>query len=99
MTMSEIFASAGRSSRCGEARKRTPSINAEAIQPVTQRPERDPEQLRGGGLVEARGLERLGDHLALDLVEEIVQRQPARAERAVERRHALPGAHLREVEV
>src|SRR5690242_9165766 len=75
------------------------SINSEAVEPVAQGPEGDAEELRGGGLVEARRFERLGDRLALDLVEEVVQGQPPRAERAVERGHALLGARLREVQV
>src|SRR6476659_5556670 len=96
MTSSETFAPSGRSSKCGESRL----INAEAIEPVAQRPEGDAQQLGGGGLVEARGLERLHDGLALDLVQEIVQRQPARAERAVEAHRLLPRRRvLREVQV
>src|SRR6185503_13909500 len=95
MTSSETRAPSGRSSKCGESRL----INAEAIEPVAQRPERDAQQLRRGRLVEARGFEGLGDGLALDLVEEIVQRQPAGAERAVERRQLVLGGGLREVEI
>src|SRR5476651_869280 len=90
--------------RPADARRRnsylTPiSIDPQAIQSVAQRTEGDAEELRGGGLVEARRLERLGDGLALDLVEEVVQRQSARAERAVEGRDQVLRGRLGEVEV
>src|SRR5207244_5350839 len=49
------------------------SVDAKAVEAIAQRAEGDTQQLRGRGLVEARGLERLHDRLALDLVEEIVQ--------------------------
>src|SRR6185369_13234420 len=94
-TSSETLAPSGRSSKCGDSRL----INAEAIEPVAQRPEGDTQQLGRGRLVEARGLQRLRDGLALDLVEEVVQRQAARAERAIERRHLVLRGRLREVEV
>src|SRR5882672_2223477 len=75
------------------------SVDPQPIQAVAQGPEGDAQKLRGGGLVEARRLERLGDGLALDLVEEVVQRQAACAERAVQRRDLVLGGGLGEVEV
>src|SRR5690349_7293421 len=92
MTRREMRSPSGRSSKWGDSLL----INPEAVQPVPQRPERDAEQLRGGCLVEARGFEGLGDRFALDGVEEVVERKAAGAERAVERRHALLRARLRE---
>src|SRR5512135_16793 len=61
------------------------SVDAQPVEAVAQAAEGDAEQLRRGRLVEARGLERLLDGLALHLVQEIVQRKPARAQRPVER--------------
>src|SRR5688572_4232591 len=80
MTRSEMRSPSGRSSKWGEA-----LVDAQSVKPVSQRAEGNAQQLGGGGLVEARGLERLHDDLALDLVQELVQRQAAGADGAVER--------------
>src|SRR5258706_6803518 len=91
ITSSEICVPGGRSSQC--------SVDAKAVEAITEGAEGDAEQLGGRGLVEARGLERLGDRLALDLVEEVVQGQAARAERSIEWSEALLGRGLGEVQV
>src|SRR6188472_2116897 len=95
ITSSETFSPSGRSSKCGDGR----SVDSKAIEAVAKRAEGDAEQLRGGRLVEAGRFEGFGDGFALDLVQEIVERQAARAEGAVQRRHALLRRALREVEV
>src|SRR4051812_41946744 len=81
ITTSEMRSPSGRSSKWGEG-----LVDSKPVQAVTQRAEGDAQELGGRGLVEARGFERLHDRLALDLVEELVQRKPAGAERSVERR-------------
>src|SRR3954454_23583127 len=85
--------------RCREKWGLTPLIDAEAVEAVAQRSEGDAEELGGGGFVEARRLERLHDRLALELVEEVVQRQAAGAERAVELRRLVLVVAVGEVEV